>query len=381
MSLESLLPKIKQYQPQMLEILEQLVNHESPSNNKPALDSYVKKLSARFDTLGAEITFITDPTSGDQLQVSFSVPEAKSERPGLLLCHYDTVWSLGTIEIQPFRVAGDKAYGPGVYDMKASHVMVEYALRGIADLGLRIPRPLTILFTSDEEIGSLASRSLIEDQAGQSEYVLVLEPPTVEGALKTARKGVGGFTLKIKGRAAHAGSQPELGISAITELAHQILYLQGLADIKKGTTVNVGVIEGGTRSNVIPAQATAHIDLRAWTPQEAERVEKAIREMKPILPGVGLEISGGINRPPMVRNQAGADLFHKAHQVGEKLGFDFQEGSTGGGSDGNFTAALGVPTLDGLGAMGDGGHAVHEHILLSHLPERTSFLAALLVEL
>ena len=381
MRLEGLLPKIKEYQPQMLDVLEQLVNHESPSNDKPALDSYAKKLSTRFETLGAEITFITDPTSGDQLQVSFSVPEAKSERPGLLLCHYDTVWSLGTIDLQPFRITGDKAYGPGVYDMKASHVMIEYALRGIADLGLRLSRPLTVLFTSDEEIGSLASRALIESQARQSEYVLVLEPPTAEGALKTARKGVGGFTLHVKGRASHAGSQPELGISAINELAHQILYLQDLEDINKGTTVNVGVIEGGTRSNVIAAQAKAQIDLRAWTPQEAERVENALRDMKPVLPGVELEISGGFNRPPMVRSQAVVDLFHKAYKVGEKLGFDFAEGSTGGGSDGNFTAALGVPTLDGLGAMGDGAHAVHEHILISHLHERTAFLAALLVEL
>jgi len=381
MRLEELLPKIKQYQLQMLGVLEQLVNHESPSDDKPALDSYAKKLSARFESLGAETKIITGANSGDQLQVSLSAPEAKSERPGLLLCHYDTVWSLGTIDLMPFRIAGDKAYGPGVYDMKASHVMVEYALRGIADLGLRLSRPLTVLFTSDEEIGSLTSRALIESQARQSEYVLVLEPPTGEGALKTARKGVGFFTLKVKGRASHAGSQPELGISAINELAHQILFLQDLADIEKGTTVNVGVIEGGTRSNVIAAQATAHIDLRAWTPQEAERVENAIRDMKPILPGVELEISGGFNRPPMVRSQEVVDLYHKAHKVGKKLGFDFPEGSTGGGSDGNFTAALGVPTLDGLGAMGGGAHADHEHILISYLPERTAFLAALLVEL
>ena len=381
MNLEALLPKIKEYQPQMLEVLEQLVNHESPSNDKPALDSYAKKLSARFKTLGAETTIISNPTSGDQLQVTFQAPEAIAKRPGLLLCHYDTVLPLGTIEERPFRIAGDKAYGPGVYDMKASHVMVEYALRGIADLGLRLPRPLTILFTSDEEIGSLASRAIIESQALKSEYVLVLEPPTLEGALKTARKGVGGFKLKIKGRASHAGSQPELGISAITELAHQILFLQDVADIAKGTTVNVGVVEGGTRSNVIAAQATAQIDLRAWTPQEAERIESAIRDMKPVLSGAELEISGGFNRPPMVRSQAVVDLFQKAYKVGEKMGLDFQEGSTGGGSDGNFTAALGVPTLDGLGSMGDGAHADHEHILISHLPVRTAFLAALLIEL
>jgi glutamate carboxypeptidase len=222
---------------------------------------------------------------------------------------------------------------------------------------------------------------LIEEQALNAEYVLVLEPPTAEGALKTARKGVGGYTLNVEGRAAHAGSQPELGISAINELAHQIIYLQDLADIEQGTTINVGVVNGGTRSNVIAAHAEAEIDLRIWTPQEAERVESALGNLQPAAPGVELVILGGINRPPMVRTEAIINLFHKVQQVGEKLGLALKEGSTGGGSDGNFTAALGVTTLDGLGAMGDGAHAVHEHILISHLTARTALLAAILVEL
>ena len=381
MNREKLQTEIKGYQSSMLEALEQLVNLESPSTDKPALDSYAQKLAARFETLGAETTLIANPTSGPQLVTTLRTPQNSSEKPGLLLCHYDTVWPLGTIEQQPFRVDGDKAYGPGAYDMKASHLMAEFALRGITELGLQLPRPIVILFTSDEEIGSLTSRGIIEEHALQSKYVLVLEPPTAEGALKTARKGVGDFILQVTGRAAHAGSQPELGISAINELAHQILYLQNLADHEQGTTVNVGVVKGGTRSNVIAARAEAIIDVRAWTQQEAERIENAMGSLQPVLPGVELEVQGGFNRLPMMRSEAIADLFREVQQIGAKLGLDLQEGSTGGGSDGNFTAALGVPTLDGLGAMGDGAHAVHEHILVSDLPVRTGLLAAILLEL
>jgi glutamate carboxypeptidase len=235
--------------------------------------------------------------------------------------------------------------------------------------------------TSDEEIGSPTSRELIERQARQADYVLVLEPPTLEGSLKTARKGVGDFSLKVKGIASHAGSQPERGVSAINELAHQILSLQELADGEQGTTVNVGIVEGGSRSNVIAAQAAAKIDVRAWTPQEAERVDLAIKKLEPVNPGAELEIKGGFGRPPMTRTESVVNLFQKAQKIGKQLGMDLEEGSTGGGSDGNFTAALGVPTLDGLGAMGDGAHADDEHILISQLPIRTALLAALLLEL
>jgi glutamate carboxypeptidase len=381
MNLKSLQEKINAFQPAMLEVLEQLVNHESPSTDKPALDGYARKVAARFEDLGAEATLFPRPINGAQLKISLRNEGHRAEKPVLLLCHYDTVWPLGTIEKQPYQVEEDKAFGPGIYDMKASHVMAEFALRGIIELGLQLPRPVDVLFTSDEEIGSPTSRDLIEEQAANSEYVLVLEPPTAEGALKTARKGVGGYTLQVEGRAAHAGSQPELGISAINELAHQIIYLQNLADLERGTTINVGVVKGGTRSNVIAAHAEAVIDLRVWTPQEAERIENALRGLQPAASGVEIEIHGEINRPPMVRTEAIIDLFRRVQQVGEKLGLELEEGSTGGGSDGNFTAAMGVTTLDGLGAMGDGAHAVHEHILISHLAVRTGLLAAILAEL
>jgi len=381
MNLEALQTKIGAYQANMLATLEELVKRESPSTEKAAADAYAEALAARFDDLGAETSLFFNETNGAQLKVMIGAPEGEGKKPGLLLCHYDTVWPLGTISQMPFRIEGDMAYGPGVYDMKASHVMVEYALRAIAELDLLLPRPIEILFTSDEEVGSLTSRELIEERALQAEYVLVLEPPTAEGALKTARKGVGGFRLQVKGRASHAGSQPELGISAINELAHQILAIQGLADLEKGTTVNTGVVKGGTRSNVIAARAEAQIDVRAWTPQEAERIEEAMKMLQPKTPGAELLVEGGFKRPPLVRTEAVAGLFQRVKQVGVQLGLDLEEGSTGGGSDGNFTAALGVATLDGMGAMGDGAHADHEHILLPDLPVRTGLLAAALLSL
>lgn len=381
MTQEALHARISTYQADMLHTLETLVKHESPSTEKSALDSFVALASKRFAALGGEATHMTNPTHGDHLEVDFQAPQPSSERPGLILCHYDTVWPLGTIEARPFRIQADKAYGPGIYDMKASLVMFEYALRAIIELGMHLPRPLVFLMTSDEEIGSPTSRELIEKRARQAEYVLVLEPPTVEGALKTARKGVGSFSLEIKGIAAHAGTQPERGVSAITELAHQILYLQALADDEKGTNISVGIVEGGSRTNVIAAQARAEIDGRAWTPEEAGRIERAINNLQPVIPGTELFISGGFERPPMVRSDGILALFHKAQQIGKGFGLELEEGSTGGGSDGNFTAALGVPTLDGLGAMGDGAHADYEHILISHLPQRTALLAGLLLEL
>jgi glutamate carboxypeptidase len=381
MNLQALQAKIESDQISMLDTLEELVKRESPSTDKAAADAYAEALAARFDVLGAKTTLIFNETNGAHLEVEFGTAQGQANKPGLLLCHYDTVWPLGTIDRMPFRIEADKAFGPGIYDMKASHAMIEYAMRAIQEIGMLLPRPVELLFTSDEEIGSLTSRELIEERALQAEYVLVLEPPTAEGSLKTARKGVGGFHLQVKGRASHAGSQPELGISAINELAHQILAVQGFADLEKGTTINTGVVQGGTRSNVIAAQAEAEIDVRAWTPEEAERIERAMKELQPKILGAELVVEGGFERPPLVRSEAIADLFYQVKEIGSRLGFDLEEGSTGGGSDGNFTAALGVPTLDGMGAMGDGAHADHEHILISQLTARTSVLAATLLSL
>jgi glutamate carboxypeptidase len=381
MNLERLQTKIGSLEQNMLETLGEMVRNESPSTDKAAADAYAEMIAARFTRLGAQISLVQNMTNGAQVKAEISSSQTGTKKPGLLLCHYDTVWPLGTIDRMPYRIEGDKAFGPGVYDMKASHAMVEYALRALAELGMPLPRPIEILFTSDEEIGSLTSRELIENRAREAEYVLVMEPPTAEGALKTARKGVGGFKLQVKGKASHAGSQPELGISAINELAQQILAIQKLADLEKGTTINSGVTRGGTRSNVIAAQAEVQIDVRAWTPDEAVRIEDAMQTLQPITPGAEVLVEGGFERPPLVRSEGIVDLFRRVQDIGVRLGLELEEGSTGGGSDGNFTAALGVPTLDGMGAMGDGAHADHEHILLSHLIPRTSLLAAVLLTL
>ncbi len=248
------------------------------------------------------------------------------------------------------------------------------------DLGLTLPRPLTVLLTSDEEVGSQTSRGLIEEEARAAAHVLVMEPPIPPGLLKTTRKGVGRFSLTVTGKPAHAGAEPEKGVSAIQELAHQILALHSLTDLATGTTVNVGKISGGTAGNVVAAQARAEIDTRAWTQAEADRLLHAIYGLAPVTPGATLAIEGEWNRPPLERSATGA-IFGRAQAIGSGLGLALQEGGTGGGSDGNFTGALGIPTLDGLGVPGNGAHADHEHILIDQLPVRAALLTALLTQL
>lgn len=364
----------------MVESLGSLVAFESPSREKPALDALAVFLAERFQTLGLHVDQLANPSGGDHLRLRLGDP-SDNRPPALVLCHFDTVWSLGTLARMPFRVEGGRAYGPGAFDMKASLVIAEFALRAILTLGLRPSRPIVLLFTSDEEIGSPTSRLLIEEEASRSAYVLVTEPPLSGDRFKTARKGVGRFTLEITGRASHAGVEPEKGLSAVVELAHQILAVTEIADPPSGTTVNVGVVRGGTTSNVVPASATAEIDVRASSLDEAKRVEAAMAGLRPVLPGVILGVGGGFNRPPMERTPQVASLYERARAVASTLGMDLGEGSTGGGSDGNFTAALGLPTLDGLGAPGAGAHAENEHVLVDRLPARAALLAALLHQL
>lgn len=366
----------------MVEVLAELVRHESPSMDKASLDRLARRLQERFVQVGAEAVLVDNPGGGDHVRACFAAEgTAAGARPALILCHYDTVWPLGTLAERPFRVEEGRAWGPGVYDMKAGIVLAEFALRAIRDLGLALPRPVLLLLTSDEEVGSATSRALIEREARGAAYVLVLEPPLAGGVLKTARKGVGFYELEIEGRAAHSGGEPEKGLSAIQELALQVLYLHGLGDLERGTTVNVGVVRGGTRSNVVAARAGAEIDVRAWTQDEVERIGTAILSLQPRMPGAKLQVRGGFERLPMERSVAVAALFKQARQIGLGMGLDLQEGASGGGSDGNFTAALGVPTLDGLGAPGDGAHAEHEHVLVEDLAPRAALLAALLVRL
>ena len=365
-------------QSEMIDVIRQLVTQETPSSDKPRLDAFAEFLATRLREVGADVEVLQQEARGNHIRARFG-PQ-NNEPQALILCHYDTVWAVGSLETHPFRIEEGKAYGPGIFDMQSSLVLCEYALRAINDLQIVLPRPVTLLITSDEEVGSHTSRALIEEEARASAYVLVMESPLPGGVLKTSRKGGGNFTLEITGRAAHAGVEPEKGISAIQELAHQILNLHALTDMEQGTTVNVGVVQGGTVSNVVAPHAVAQIDTRAWTQAEADRLEQAINNLEPVTPGASLRVSGGWNRPPLERS-ATLDLFQRTQAIGRKLGLELDEGGTGGGSDGNFTGALGIPTLDGLGVPGHGAHADHEHIEIDQISGRAALLTALLAEL
>ncbi|HLI51389.1 MAG TPA: M20 family metallopeptidase [Thermomicrobiaceae bacterium] len=377
----SVIDNMEARRPQLLGTLEQLVKLESPSLDKAAVDRLGNYIHSQLDELGAAVEVHQRDTVGDILVASWPGTDGAADGPLLVMTHIDTVWPLGTLDRLPFAIDGDIARGPGVYDMKASVAMMLAAMTEIQERSLS-HRPITWLITTDEEIGSNASRDLIEELASRGSYVLCLEPPVPpNGFLKTARKGVGGFQLTVNGVAAHAGADPEKGVSAIQEMALQIEYLHGLTDFSKGTTVNVGVIQGGTRPNVIAAQAIAEIDLRVTTMAEAERVVDAIRSARPHLPGATVQVEGGMNRPPMERTEAIVAAFQRAREIGAGLGLVLGEASTGGASDGNFTAAIGATTIDGLGCLGDGAHADHEHIRISGLVERAGLLTALLTEL
>jgi glutamate carboxypeptidase len=365
---------------EMLGVLSDFVRQESPSSDKESLDKLGKLLAAFLRALGASVDIVANDHGGDHVLGRF--PGASDLRPALVLGHFDTVWPRGTLERIPFRVddAG-RAFGPGIFDMKASLAIFMAVMKHLKTNDLALSRPIWVLFTSDEEIGSPRSRSLIEDLARQAAYVLVLEPALADGGLKTSRKGVGRFLLEVEGKAAHAGVAPEYGRSAIVELAHQVLRLGDLQSLDAGTSINVGLIQGGTTTNVVPARAWAEIDVRVATTAERARIEESVASLCPVTRDVRLKVSGGFNRPPMERTGAIASLFEQAKRIGLTIGLELTEGSTGGGSDGNFTAALGVPTLDGLGARGGGAHADDEHIMVESLAERATLLLALLQRL
>lgn len=367
----------------MLDSLRDLVEHESPSADSDSLQSLAVKIVDRFQAIGGQVERIPADGEGvDHVLAQFDLGADPASKPALVIGHFDTVWPLGTLARMPFRIEGDRAFGPGSFDMKSGLVMVEFAIRAIQDLGLQMPRPLQVLLSTDEEVGSKTSRKAIEQHAAEAAYVLVPEPPLPDGGLKTARKGVGRFAIEIEGRSAHAGIEPEKGISAIIELAHQILRINSLSDPSLGTTLTVGVMQGGSAVNVVPASARAEIDVRATTSEEAKRVERDLLATHAAQAGAKVFVKGGFNRPPMERTPEIADLFKRASQIAqEKLNLELLDGSTGGGSDGNFTAALGVPTLDGLGCPGAGAHAPNEHILIEEFPNRAALIAALLLSL
>lgn len=365
--------------PWLLETLETLVRLESPSTSKPAVDRCGAELARRLEAIGGEVTRLPQPEHGDHVRAEF--PGDESARTILLLGHFDTVWDEGDLDRMPFHEADGRLHGPGIFDMKAGITVAMQAMRALrANPGGARPT-VVMLWTTDEEIGSGTSRHTIEEEARQSDAVLVLEPSLPGGAAKTGRKGCADFELTVRGVSAHAGIDPGKGASAIHELAHQIVALERLQDLDRGVSVNIGVVRGGTRTNVVAAEAHASIDVRAPTMADAARVEAAIRSLAPALRGTSLEISGGFGRPPLERTPLVADLYGTARDAAAALGVEMAEGSTGGGSDGNFTAALGVPTLDGLGPMGDGAHARHEHVLRADLSWRAAFVALLILRL
>jgi glutamate carboxypeptidase len=359
------------------ETIETLVGLESPSTDKSAVDRCGAELSRRIEALGGTLTRLDGGPRGDPIRAEF----AGSPRRVLLLGHVDTVWPVGQLDRMPLREEAGRLYGPGIFDMKAGIAVSMLAVCALRDLALPDAPRVTMLWTTDEEVGSQISRAAIESCAQDSDAVLVLEPSLPGGAAKTSRKGCGDFELTVHGVSAHAGLDPGKGASAIHELAHQIVAITALQDPGLGVTLNVGRISGGSRTNVVADVARASIDVRVPTMADAVTIEQALRSLRPRLARTRLEIEGGVSRPPLERGPGVIRLYEIAREVARGLGQDLMEGGAGGGSDGNFTAALGVPTLDGLGPRGDGAHALHEHVELDDLAWRAAFVAALLSRL
>jgi glutamate carboxypeptidase len=375
-NLSGVLASLRACQPDMVALLRELVLTESPSHEKAACDRLCTRLAEEFTSIGGSATVHRQPEAGNHLQVDF--PGDNKRAPVLLLGHYDTVYGLGTLETMPWIERDGRLHGPGVFDMKAGIVQMMFALRALRELG-ELPRPVKVWLVSDEEVGSATSRAMTEELARQCAAVLVCEPAAgPHGSVKTARKGVGSFELKITGVAAHSGLDFEKGHSAVLELAHQVQAISRLTDLDRGITLNVGLVRGGTRTNVVPDSAMAEVDLRVWRMTDGEEIEQRVRALQPANPQCRLEITGGINRPPLERSAAVGELFELARGIARELGYELHETAVGGGSDGNFTAGIGVPTLDGLGAVGDGAHATHEHVIAEELPKRAALLAGLI---
>jgi glutamate carboxypeptidase len=353
--------------------VEALVRLESPSDDKAAVDRCGDVLVRMLESAGARVDRVPQIHRGDHVRAEFPGGPGRV----LILGHFDTVWPVGQLHRMPLHEEHGRLHGPGIYDMKASIAVALLAIRALEARQKHRPHVI-MLWTTDEEVGSGTSRALIEREALRSDAVLVAEPSLPGGACKTRRKGCGEFTLSVRGISAHAGIDPRQGASAVHELARLILAAEKLSDPDRGVSVNAGTINGGTRPNVVAEYAQAVIDVRAPTLADAERVEQLFRKLQATDPRVTLDIQGGFERPPLERTAGVARLYLQAREVVAALGRDLAEGGTGGGSDGNFTAALGVPTLDGLGPDGNGAHALHEHVLLADLPWRAAFMAGLL---
>ena len=360
----------------MLDLLTSLVQRESFTRDKAQVDRLMGYMETVFHDMNADsITRFPQDEVGDFLLAKWN--ENAPGKPVLFLVHMDTVHPVGSLETMPIRIEDGRYYGPGALDMKAGTVIALEAIRGLQTRGQLPSRPVHFLATTDEEIGSPHSRALIEGQAAACDLVLVMEPATKEGAVKTWRKGGGKYELTVEGLASHAGIAPQEGINAIIEFAQQALEIQRLNDLKYGTSVSITMVAGGSAGNVIPARVRAHIDTRVLTMKAMQTLHDALSGLYPKMPGAKVSCVRHGYRPPMERRPA---LFKKAAAIGERHGIIIDEGGTGGGSDGNLTAALGIPTLDGLGAHGDGAHARHEHVIISSLPRQAALIAALLME-
>jgi glutamate carboxypeptidase len=362
---------------EIIEFIRWLVEQESMSREAEANRLIAENLGEKLVSMGARVELLDDPKFGATLRARFNGAE-ESTGQLLVVGHLDTVWPMGTLAERPFRIENGNAFGPGIFDMKAGVAVAAFAMRALKDLSRKAQRPVTMLMTCDEETGSHFSREIIEGEARSARAALVLEPPIPGGTIKTARKGVGEFELIIHGKPAHAGNDPRAGVSAITEMANQVLAINRLVDYSRGTTLNVGVVRGGVLSNVIAAEARASIDMRFQTEDEGARVTEAMASLKPVDDRARIEVRGGINRPPLVRTSEIGALFDRAKLLAAEMDYELKEGSVGGGSDGNFIAAMGVPVLDGLGVDGAGAHAEHEHIIIEDIPRRAALLARLI---
>lgn len=356
--------------------LRDITELESPSHNKTAVDACGRRIRELFQQAGGTSTVYDQSRFGDHLRFDFA--GAKRGKPIMLLGHFDTVWDVGTLARMPFKMEKGRVWGPGVYDMKGGIVIMLEVIRALKEKHGGLPRPLRVFLVTDEEVGSDSSRATTESIAKQSEAVLVLEPCRIDGAIKTARKGVGEYSVRVTGVPSHAGVDFEKGQSAILELARQIEKISKFTDLKRGITVNPGVVRGGTRTNVVAENAEVEVDVRVVKMTDAKMLDKKFKALRPANRKCRLEVSGGVNRPPMERSAGVAKLFKLAQVVAKDLGFNLKEHATGGGSDGNFTAGLGIPTLDGLGAVGDGAHAHHESIVVNEIERRVALVAGLI---
>jgi len=376
---DSILRQVKSYQAETLELIGRFVECESPSDDRAAVDRFVDLVC---DTLApvARLKTVAGGRFSRHLLAEMKLPGRGKSGQILVLGHSDTVWPVGTLRSMPLRNYRGRVCGPGVLDMKAGIAFFVFAARALREMDLAVSSRVLLQLNSDEEVGSVSSRALTEENARRSHTVLVLEPGTgLEGKLKTARKGVGVFTVTVRGRASHAGVDFEAGASAVLELARQIDTIAGFTNLERGITVNAGVIAGGTRSNVVAAEARAEVDIRVAHLRDTVPLERKFRALKPFDPRCTIAVSGGLNRPPLAPSAVGKRLFRTARKLALELGIELEESSSGGGSDGNFTAALGIPTLDGLGAVGEGAHAAHESILINRIADRTALLAKLLL--